>query len=274
MHIQTKMPATIPEIVNDEVFQSWLSGLFRRAIAIKHHISEGTVSNIIAERKKKFQYGSEQLEPLRALSVAMNRSGISIQECADGHRVTMLLRRMGVDEERFEDFISELWHLYVKTGLSPALLKKQVDEIYYFHSQNNSLGTGVSIFQVCNNISDLKTVEASLNSEVVGLKSRKSELEEINSELQVQNSDVKAELGANMELRDRLKANGFQNGEILECVDLGLKVKRSGYTIGDAIEKFSDFARLDRDRATMRQEILHSNMTMALYACSKWSEVH
>lgn len=39
-----------------------------------------------------------------------------------------------------------------------------------------------------------------------------------------------------MEFRDKLKANGFQNGEILESVDLALLVKRSGYTIGNAIE--------------------------------------
>jgi hypothetical protein len=152
-------------------------------------------------------------------------SGISIQECADGHRVTMLLRRIGVDEERFEDFIAELWHLYVKTGLSPALLKKQVDEIYYVHSQNNSLGTGVSIFQVCNNISDLKAVEASLNCEVVGLKSRKSELEKSNAELIVLNSEVGVEIGANKEFRDKLKANGFQKGEILDFADLAMLVK-------------------------------------------------
>lgn len=58
-----------------------------------------------------------------------------------------------------------------------------------------------------------------------------------------------------MEFRDKLKANGFQNGEILESVDLSLLVKRSGYTIGNAIEKISDFAKLDRDKATMHQEV-------------------
>lgn len=70
------------------------------------------------------------------------------------------------------------------------------------------MGTGVSIFQVCDNISNLKFVEASLDHQVADLKSKKSELEEI--ELQVQNTDV--------------------------SVDLALKVKRSGYTIGKAIE--------------------------------------
>jgi hypothetical protein len=41
------------------------------------------------------------------------------QHGADGHRVAMIMRKRGVDDERFEDFISELWHLYIKTGLNP-----------------------------------------------------------------------------------------------------------------------------------------------------------
>ena len=255
------MPATIPQAVKDAVFQIWQSGLFRKAIAAKHHVSEGTVSNIIAEKKKKLQYGSDQLESLRDLSVAMNISGLSTQECVDGHRVAMLMRKMGVDEENFEDFISKLNHIYIKTGLSPALLKEQADELYYFHSQNNTLGTGVSIFQVCNNISNLKSVEASLNHEVTGLMSKKTELDKTNLELQAKNSAERAELGANMEFKDKLKANGFQNEEILESVDLALLVKRSGYTIAKAMEKFSDFSRFDTDIATMQQIILRDEVT-------------
>ncbi len=160
----------------------------------------------------------------------------------------------------FRGFNSNLWHLYVKTGLSPMLLKKQVDELYYFHSQNNSLGSGVSIFQVCNNISDLKAVQASLDCEVVGLKSTKSELEKSNAELIVRNSKVAVEIGANVEFRDKLRANGHQNGEILDSVDLAMSVKKSGYTIEEAIEKFSDFARLDREKATIHQEIRHQEV--------------
>jgi len=63
-----------------------------------------------------------------------------------------------------------------------------------------------------------------------------------------------------VEFRDKLKANGFQNGEILESVDLALLVKRSGYTIGNAIKKISDFAKLDRDKATMHQDVLHQEV--------------
>jgi hypothetical protein len=67
--------------------------------------------------------------------------------------------------------------------LNPELLKKQVDELYYFQSQNNSLGTAVSIFHICENINNLKSEEATLNNGVAGLKSKKSELEKDNSEL-------------------------------------------------------------------------------------------
>jgi hypothetical protein len=85
----------------------------------------------------------------------------------------MIMRKRGVDDERFEDFISELWHLYIKTGLNPEPLKKQVDELYYFQSQNNSLGTAVSIFYICDNINNLKSEEATLDNGVAGLKSKK-----------------------------------------------------------------------------------------------------
>jgi hypothetical protein len=254
------MPLIIPEIIKDAVLQDWLSGSTRNAIATKNNVSEGSVSNIVAEKKKKLQYDSDKLEALRDLSIAISRSGLSIQDCTAGHRIAMLLRKTGVDEERFEDFMSKLWHLYIKTGLNPELLREQVSELHYFLSQNNGLGTGVSIFRICDNINTLKSEEAILNHGVVGLKSKRGELERDNADLQEHNREVRAELEANIEYRDKLKANGFQKGEILESVDLALLVKRSGYTIGKAIEKFSDFAGLDKERATLHQEVLHQGV--------------
>jgi hypothetical protein len=251
------MPLIIPEIIKDAVLQDWLSGSTRKAIATKHDVSEGSVSNIVAEKKK---YDSDKLEALRDLSIAISRSGLSIQDCTVGHRVAMLLRKTGVDEERFEDFMSKLWHLYIKTGLNPELLREQVSELHYFLSQNNGLGTGVSIFRICDNINTLKSEETILNLEVVDLKSKRGELERDNADLKVHNHDLRAELESNIEFRDKLKANGFQKREILESVDLALLVKRSGHTIKKAIEKFSDFAGFDKERATLHQEILHQGV--------------
>lgn len=249
------MPLKIPEVVKNEIILSLFSGSFRKEIATKHHVSEGLVSNIMAEWKSK--YGSEQLDTLRTLSIAMRRSGLSVQQCADGHRVAMLMRRLGVDEERFEDFVLKTWKLYVRTGLNPETLEKQVNELYYFLSQNNGLGAGVSIFRIGENINTLRSEEAALNNKVASLKSKNNELENGNSELQSIYESVNVELGANVEFRNRLKANGFQNAEILDSLDLLLLVKKSGYTIGDAIKRFSNFCRLDKENATLHQNILH-----------------
>jgi len=86
------------------------------------------------------------------------------QHCADG-------QSCNDNEEDWSPY--ELWHPYIKRGLNPELLKKQVDELYYFQSQNNGLGTAVSIVHICDNINNLKSEEATLNNGVAGLKSRK-----------------------------------------------------------------------------------------------------
>ena len=63
-----------------------------------------------------------------------------------------------------------------------------------------------------------------------------------------------------MEFADKLKANGFQNVEILESVDLALLVKEKRLHHWDAIKKISDFVKLDRDKATMHQDVLHQEV--------------
>jgi hypothetical protein len=60
--------------------------------------------------------------------------------------------------------------------------------------------------------------------------------------------------------RHSSRKSGFQNEEILASVDLALLVKKSGYTIGKAIEQFSDFARLDRDNAIMKKIVLQQQV--------------
>ena len=54
-----------------------------------------------------------EYERVRALGVAISKSGISIQECAQGHRVAMIMKNLGIAEDDYEDFISKLWRWYV-----------------------------------------------------------------------------------------------------------------------------------------------------------------
>ena len=76
-------------------FKDSLCGLSRRPNAIKHNVSEGSVDNFVKEWKH--QHGPEgSTERLRALAVAISKTGLSVQDCAEGHRVAMIMKNIGV----------------------------------------------------------------------------------------------------------------------------------------------------------------------------------
>jgi hypothetical protein len=85
------MPAVIPTEIKNSVVQDWFAGLSRRPNALKHNVSEGSVDNFV--KGWKLQHGPEgESERLRALGVAISKRGVSIQQCADGHRVATIMR--------------------------------------------------------------------------------------------------------------------------------------------------------------------------------------
>jgi hypothetical protein len=146
------MPAVIPRETKDSVVQSWLCALSRRPNAIKHRVSEGSVDNYIKEWKHK-NGPEEELDRLRALAVSISKTGLSIQQCADGHRVATMMRNMGVAEDDYESFISNLWKRYVASGLSPDILAEQINQVYFFLETNqNYLGVSHSIPQILETI--------------------------------------------------------------------------------------------------------------------------
>ena len=242
------MPAKIPTSVREEVFQSWLGGLFRNQIAMKHGVSEATVSNVVAEYR--LRYGSELIDQLRALSLAMSRSGLSFSECAKGHRIEMLLRNMGAGEGQFEEFILKFWELYSKTGLPPNQLANEINELHYFRECNQSMNNaGLSIPKICADIkmkqNELKSLETNcynVREETLGLLHQKAAIED--------------EIKFNKGLKERLKAKGLQTGELLDIADLAALVKNSGYSIREVKERFVTFSELDRACAIINDEVL------------------
>jgi hypothetical protein len=216
------VPAKIPDVIRDDVLQSWLGGASFRAVAIKQGISEASVSNIISEKKK--QHGSDQMNFYRELGVAMSKSGVTVQQCAEGYRVAMLLRNLGVDDETFEGFIARLGKLYVNAGLGPEILAKQIDELHYFLEKNQNLSGAVSVLQICNDINSRQAEKKRLQDDITFLKSKKYDSEKELSEVQSLKLNLEAELGLTMELKEKIKVSGLKNDEIPYCIDLGLIV--------------------------------------------------
>ncbi len=106
------------EDIRRKIIRLWLDGKSRKNIALICGVSEGTVSNVIADWKQTLD--ERDADALRELGINMKRSGTDALQCAQGHRTSMILRNMGVNEEDFESFISKLYKRCMKvSGLTP-----------------------------------------------------------------------------------------------------------------------------------------------------------
>ena len=94
------MKARISSFTNDIVIQSYLNGKTLDQIAKETGISKGTVYNLVKLWKDKL--GSIGIEEIREFAIIVSKSGLTIQECAQGFRIAQILKELGINDE-FED---------------------------------------------------------------------------------------------------------------------------------------------------------------------------
>jgi len=75
------MTSNISETARQNVIRLWVEGNSRKDIALISGVSEGTVSNIIAEWRQKL--GNADADAIRELGINMKRLGIDAAQCAE-----------------------------------------------------------------------------------------------------------------------------------------------------------------------------------------------
>jgi hypothetical protein len=101
------MPSKLPDNIKSLVVQKWLAGFQRDKIAFDLGISAGAVTNIINGWRNGL--GSYSADELRDMAITLRRIGISPTQCVAGFRVATILRRLGVQEDNFESFMSSVY---------------------------------------------------------------------------------------------------------------------------------------------------------------------
>ena len=125
------MPTKLPDNINSIVIQKWLSGDQRDKIATDIGISPGAVSNIVSQWKNDI--GSYEADELRRFAVTLRKIGITPVECAAGSRVAMILKKLGVSEDKFESFMSCIYnHCYNDLGLTPERIGSYITNLIEF----------------------------------------------------------------------------------------------------------------------------------------------
>ena len=85
---------------NDIVIRKYLNGNTLDQIVKETSLSKGTVYNLV--KRWKDNLGSTGIEEIREFASIVNKSGMTIQECAQGYRIIPILKEMGINDE-FEE---------------------------------------------------------------------------------------------------------------------------------------------------------------------------
>ncbi|WP_458719520.1 helix-turn-helix domain-containing protein [Candidatus Nitrosocosmicus sp. R] len=94
------MKTVITSFRNDIVIQKYLNGKTLDQIVKETNLSKGTVYNLVKRWKDKL--GSIGIEEIREFATVVSKSGMTIQQCAQGFRIVQILKELGINDE-FED---------------------------------------------------------------------------------------------------------------------------------------------------------------------------
>ena len=109
----------ITSLGNDIVIQKYLNGKTLDQIAKETSLSKGTVYNLV--KRWKVNFGSTGFEEIREFASIVRKSGMTIQECAQGFRITQILKELGINDE-FE----ELDYSAPEQGLFEEIRNKKI----------------------------------------------------------------------------------------------------------------------------------------------------
>lgn len=82
------------------VITRYCNGKFLDQIAKETSLSNGSVCNVV--KHWKGSPGNAGIEEIREFAIIVNKSGMTIQECAQGFRIAQILKELGINDE-FEE---------------------------------------------------------------------------------------------------------------------------------------------------------------------------
>jgi hypothetical protein len=198
------MPLRIPGDVRAAVIRDWLNGKPRDTIARDNSLSGGSVSNIINEWGDELTY--PVADALRELGIMLRKSRITASQCALGFRLVSIMKDLGVDEDAYRVFISEIYNHCKNIDLKP-------EYIAYNTKQILDLSGSIPLSQLPDYIQEKTTEKRKLEENITRLGDE--------------------ELGAKAELDHVLRQKKVSLAELEQFSDLKVELNKLGIAIQD-----------------------------------------
>jgi hypothetical protein len=153
-------------------------------------ISQGSVSNITTEWKTDLRY--PEPDDLRDLGIMLKNAGMTSPQCAMGLRIAQIMQSLGLDQDNFRTFISEIYKRRgAEIGLRPQKVAENVKQLL-------ELSETFPLWQIPQYISDKTSEKRELEEDILGLKQQESQARR-SFELALRTTNVSSKLLIDLE---------------------------------------------------------------------------
>jgi|SRR5215211_573055 len=238
------MPIGTGNDVKSGIVYEWLRGNSRDKIAGIYNISTGGVTNIINEWRNNI--GAYNAEDLRELSISLKKAKITPIQCSIGFRVAKIMQRLGITEEQFESFMSDVYDRCQKLELGPDQIEKylmetiNISRIVFPSEIPNYINTkNIEIEELEKEIENKHETISKLNKEISILEeNQKSLIENYNISLDA--------IKWYRDIKKELTTMGIPFDEIPVFIDCLRQTMNEGYDKNKLVEKFSQLDSYDK----------------------------
>ena len=238
------MPFGTGDDVKSGVVYEWLRGNSRDKIAGLYNISTGGVTNIINEWRNDI--GAYKAEDLRELSISLKKANITPIQCSIGFRVAKIMERLGITEDQFESFMSDVYDRCQKLELGP-------DQIEKYLTETINLSKIVFPSQIPHYINTKKTEIEQLEKQIAN---KHETISELNKEISILEENQKSLIENNnisldaikwyRDIKKELTNMGIPFDEIPVFIDCLRGIKNQGYNVDKVVTKSSELIHFDK----------------------------
>jgi hypothetical protein len=226
------MPLKIPQDVRDAVVRDWLKGKPRDIIARDNSLSTGSVSSLISEWRNALTL--PVAEDLRGLGIMLRKSMITASECALGFRLATIIKEMGVDDDSFSHFISEVYNKSKNIGLQPEYIANNIKQIL-------DLAGTIPLSEIPEYIQKKTSEKKNLEEDIKKLEDKLLDARITLALALDQNKVLLTELEEFSNLKAQLDKHGIPVEDVQRTIKIIQGVQKNGYNVQTITGKLSDW---------------------------------
>lgn len=244
------MQPGVPSIIKQGVIEDWCRGLKRDDIADKHGIGTGTVTRIIREWVAAFEVG-DVADAMRYFAVTFRKLKLTIPHCVLGARNVGVMINLGIEENDFEEFISDTYKFLKELGADPKRMA-------YCVKQMQDLTGTITIAQIPQYISELDAQKTQTLENIDELKTTELDMKARVDMLKKEAKDLGEQLQQFAGIKSELKKYGLEIDNIEsfgQTVKVAHELGYDAHLIGSKLRYWNDLEKTHTDLAASVLEL-------------------